>query len=224
MTVTLPEMTRLPGGKTWIGGSPDDKYANAGEPSGSWVRGPEAFEMSRFPVTVGDWHQYEANRFLSMDPKLPAHGISWNEAMGFVNWLRETSGEKGWDLPTELEWEHAARAGTNTVFPGGDVLETDDANFLFNESIERIGPGCLTPVDHFPPSSFGLFDLLGNVCEWTLGKGPRPGERKIRGGAWDYLPRLLRCSWSDSVVETSCRENIGFRLVRRPGITPDRQW
>lgn len=219
MTITLPEMVVLEGGRTWIGSSPNDKFANAGEPLGGWCEVAGPFEIGKFPVTVAEWQSFEPGRFEEVDGELPAHGISWDDAMSFIRWLSKESEDESWDLPSALEWEHAARAGTDSVFPDSDTLSPTEANFLFDESIQRIGPGSITKTGSYPGNEFGIYDLLGNVSEWTNEAGRLAGSHQIRGGAWDYLPRLLRCSWSDEISDTSERDNVGFRLARRPGIT-----
>jgi len=219
MRVSLTEMVVLQGGRTWIGSSRNDKFSNAGEPPGGWCEVGGPFEMGKFPVTVAEWQSFEPGRFEGVDRELPAHGISWVDAMVFIKWLRNDTGDEDWDLPTAHEWEHAARAGSETVFPRGDTLSPGEANFLFDESIHRVGPGGMTKVEAYPPNAFGLHGLLGNVCEWTSEIGERAHCHQIRGGAWDYLPRLLRCSWSDEIPDTSERDNVGLRLVRRPGMT-----
>lgn len=219
MSVPIPEMVSLVGGRTWVGSSPNDKFANAGEALGSWGQGPHAFEIARYPIAIEEWQAFQPERFSGFASDLPAHGISKVEADSYIAWIKNETGDESWDLPTGLEWEHAARAGTNTVFPRGDTLNPGTANFLFDESIEKVGPGSLTPVTHYPPNAFGISDLLGNVCEWTRDPGTMPQFFTIRGGAWDYLPRLLRCSWKDELHESSCRDNLGFRPVRRSGIT-----
>lgn len=214
----------LPGGSTWIGTSQNDKFAHEAEPPGEWTAVEGGFAMARCPVTIREWSEFEPGRFEGLDDELPAHGISWNDAMTFVNWLRRETGDETWDFPTGPEWEHAARAGSSTVFPEGDTLGPAQANFLFDESIRKVGPGRIMPVGSYPPNAFGLCDMLGNVCEWTKDPGRRNGTHRIRGGAWDYLPRLLRCSWSDEIPDSSERDNVGFRLVHRTGMTPKAVW
>jgi formylglycine-generating enzyme required for sulfatase activity len=133
-------------------------------------------------------------------------------------------------LPSEAEWEYACRAGSSTVFPDGGNLAPDQANYLYDESGETIGPGALTPRGVYPPNAFGLRDMLGNVCEWTADvwhpdfhgaptdgsprfDGETPDRRVIRGGAWDHLPRVLRASWRDWAPESARWDNLGFRIA-----------
>ena len=114
----------------------------------------------------------------------------------------------------------------------GDEITPADANFLYAEHGERIGPGVRTPVGRYAANAFGLCDLHGNVCEWVedvwhAGYAGAPADgaawvtdgdpdrRVIRGGAWDYLPRLLRSAWRDSLPATQRRDNVGFRIARR---------
>ena len=103
--------------------------------------------------------------------------------------------------------------GTATIFPEGDVLEPTHANFLFDENVERVGPGTMTPVDHYPVNRFGISDMIVNGSEGTSTRGKRPGTYLLCGGAWDYMPRLLRWSSRDELEETAARDSIGFRIA-----------
>lgn len=134
------------------------------------------------------------------------------------------------NLPSEAEWEYAARAGSETAYGVGEQLSPEQANYLYDEHGQRVGRGSRTPRDTFPANAFGVQDLHGNVCEWVADvwhpnyagapvdgspwvAGGALGRRVIRGGAWDYLPRLLRSAWRDSLSETEQRDNVGFRLA-----------
>jgi formylglycine-generating enzyme required for sulfatase activity len=98
-----------------------------------------------------------------------------------------------------------------------------NANFLYDESGKKIGRGSRTPTETYPPNAFGIEDMLGNVAEWTQNPWrpnyleiPAPeltDLRVIRGGAWDYMPRLLRPSWRDFSLKNHRRDNLGFRIA-----------
>lgn len=228
-----PELVELPAGSFLMGGIPDDKFVSAVE----LPRHPvsvAAFALGRSPVTRREWQRIMG----SLPPGIPQEpgddcpvvNVTFSDVLGF---LREGSIASGFTyrLPSESEWEYACRAGSTTVFPQGSNLNVFDANFLYDESGESIGAGQLTPVGHFPPNAFGLFDMLGNVCEWTADPwhpgyegapthgcpwtaGGKSACRAIRGGAWDHLPRVLRASWRDWAPENARWDNLGFRVAR----------
>jgi formylglycine-generating enzyme required for sulfatase activity len=120
----------------------------------------------------------------------------------------------------QAEWEYCCRAGTTTIFAAGDVLEPAHANYLYDEHGLKIGPGTRTPPGTYPANAFGLEDMHGNVCEWTADAWrpaydgpPDDRHRTIRGGAWDYMPRLLRSAWRDFAAPGTMRDNLGFRIA-----------
>ena len=214
-----PPTIALSGGTFLIGALPQDKFANATELPRRRVE-VAPFSLGVHPVTNREWATFAPGH--RNDPDRPVTGVSWHEVMAFLAWLSEETGET-WRLPTEVEWEYACRCGSETIFPDGDSLEPAHANYLFDESIERVGPGDLTPVGAYPPNAWGFHDLLGNVNEWTAspwtrthepGAGIVPGFFTIRGGSWDGLPRLLRPSWRDGVRATARFDHLGFRVAR----------
>ena len=87
----------------------------------------------------------------------------------YCKWLYEKTGVF-YRLPTEAEWEYACRAGTITPFSFGETITTDSANFNGEQPFKKTPKGefrkRLTPVGHFPPNAFGLYDMHGNVWEW----------------------------------------------------------
>ena len=223
-----PDWVRLPTGTFIMGESPEDKFATDTERPAHPVELAQGFALARFPVTVGEYRAFHPQHSAGDDPALPVVNVSWDEATAFCAWRREQSGE-GIRLPTEAEWEYACRAGQRAAFAGTDELTPAAANFLYAEDGRRIGPGRRTAAGHYAPNGFGLLDLLGNVCEWVAdtwhpnyfgapadGSAWTGGEPRciIRGGAWDYLPRLLRCAWRDALPRGSRRDNVGFRLAR----------
>lgn len=202
----------LPAGEFWMGENANDKFANDTERPRHRVA-VAAFRLAAFPVTVAEFRAFRPEHPDPGAPDWPVAFVSWRDAVAYAD-------AHGARLPTEAEWEYAARAGSTTPYPQGDTLAAADANHLYSERGERIGPGHRTPAGAYPPNAFGLHDLLGNVAEWCADPwrprydaAPAPGRRVLRGGAWDYLPRLLRVSWRDSLEETARRDNVGFRLA-----------
>ncbi|MCB1228928.1 MAG: formylglycine-generating enzyme family protein [Verrucomicrobiae bacterium] len=217
----IPACIEIPAGRSVRGGGPDDKFVNATElPRGEIVI-DQPFRMSICPITVEDWQAWKQNGRGDCNPELPVTRVSWFDAVGYCEWLTEKSG-KIWRLPTESEWEYACRGGTETPFHTGMMIETAQANFLYSEDGRRVGPGQLLPVGCYDANPFGLHDMHGNVSEWTadnwrsnwsdeaVGDDTR---RVVRGGAWDYLPRMLRSSWRDALRPETRRDNLGFRVV-----------
>jgi len=171
----------------------------------------------------------------------PVVCISWVDAQAYVLWLDQQSGVKGWRLPSEAEWEYAARAGSTTRRYWGD----DEVSCAFANGTDRtIGPRgrvwaerpfCkdgywfAAPVGSFRPNAWGLYDMLGNVWEWVqdcylpYAGAPSDGSanetndcqsRVLRGGAWDEPPGVLRSAerfWQGSANRNN---NIGLRVAR----------
>jgi formylglycine-generating enzyme required for sulfatase activity len=160
---------------------------------------------------------------------LPVVNVSWDDARDYCAWLSAETG-KLFRLPTEAEWEYACRAGTRTPFGTGNDITLAEANFLYTENGERVGPGERVSVRQGSANRFGVCGLHGNVCEWVEDSwhpnyegaptdgaawvsGGDPMRCVIRGGAWDYLPRLLRSAWRDGLPKQCRRDNVGFRVA-----------
>ena len=193
-----PEMTVLPPGKVKIGSPLDEPLRRDNEPQKE-ITFARPFAISRTAVT---WDQWEAcvrdgrcdgagvdialrtrEEDGSPNPDYkdwgrgtrPVVGVNWFDAQAFVGWLNWKTGEDdAYRLPSDAEWEYAARAGTTTRYPWGDELDHDYGNFGI------AGPGLggkiegrdqwageTAPVASFPANAFGLFDMHGNVFEWT---------------------------------------------------------
>jgi len=223
MIVPRPLTVTIPAGSFLMGASPGDKFANATEEPRRAVEITKPFALGVSPVTVAEWAAFEADHDSGPAGKLPVVNVSLNDVERYLAWLNSLWTGRLWRLPTEEEWEYACRAGTETIFHTGDQLGNEEANFLFNEAIERSGPGGRTPVGTYPTNPWGLHDMHGNVVEWTSSPWKRdlhPGSAAIlerytvRGGSWDLLPRLLRSSWRDGVHRSARRDNLGFRVAR----------
>ncbi|MFO1054020.1 MAG: SUMF1/EgtB/PvdO family nonheme iron enzyme [Planctomycetota bacterium] len=221
-----------------------------------------AFDMARTEITRGDWRRVMPKSSWPTewssardDDALPANFIDWGSALRFCNALSDREGlgraypdlkdedsvstpvrwdrdADGYRLPTEAEWEYAARGGTTTPYPwaGGESKLSEHAWWRKNADGPR-------PVGTKPANGFGLHDMIGNVLEWCWdgwnvpGADPRgrdestDGSRVVRGGSFDYVyPRRLRSAyryWCQPSVQDS---GLGFRCVRAPrrqhGSTP----
>jgi len=157
----------------------------------------------------------------------PVINVTWNEAVAFTEWLSIKSGKR-MRLPTESEWEYAARAGASTHFPWGNEIGTDNANCKGCSSKEDVR--MTVPVGSYAPNDFGLYDVVGNVYEWCLDAQHTTYEgAPIDGSAWliggDENQRISRSgSWLQPPVEaqlaTRCwetmdrvSEELGFRVL-----------
>lgn len=160
--------------------------------------------------------------------KRPVTDIHWNDANAYLAWLSTRTGRR-YRLPTEAEWEYAARGGTTTTYPWGATMAKERANCV----------GCNDPtrrqavaVGQFPANGFGLYDMAGNAAEWVADcwsdsyrTTPRDGsaftapgcrERVLRGGSFNNDPRYLR-SAARFKYEADVRfYTNGFRVVREP--------
>ena len=152
-------------------------------------------------------------------------GVSWKDAQAYVAWLSEETGEE-YRLPSEAEWEYAARAGSTTKYSWGNKIGVNQAN-CDNDSCGDQWEYA-APVGSFAPNGFGLYDIHGNVWEWVQdcwngsyagapsdGSAWRTGncaDRLKRGGSWSSPPGNLRAAYrSGSEYRNS---NTGFRVAR----------
>ncbi len=210
---------QIPAGEFRFGGRDNDKFVGAAERPRRTVTIEAEFELSVFPVTEADYAAFDASREPS---DLPVVNVSWDDAQAFCAWLSAGQGARH-RLPTEVEWEYAARAGGESIFQFGDTLTPAEACYFYDERGDRVGPGKRVPVGQYPLNDYGLGDMLGNVAEWTASAwtptlepaaAPDPARRVVRGGAWDYLPRLLRLSGRDALPAGTRHDNLGFRVLR----------
>jgi formylglycine-generating enzyme required for sulfatase activity len=163
--------------------------------------------------------------------KMPAINVSWNDARAYVVWLsRKTGGN--YRLPTEAEWEYAARGAQSGPFSFGAALAADKANYngsrpyAGERAINRARP---LPVGSFPPNPYGLFDMHGNVAEWTAdcwtagqvrasANGGAVGGscdlRVVKGGAWNSPGAELRAAARKSAPRSLRQPGLGVRVVR----------
>jgi formylglycine-generating enzyme required for sulfatase activity len=226
------EYVWIPPRKFMMGCVPGDSHCHPAESPRHEVTLTKGFWMGRNEVQVGSYRRYVAlektagGKKLSM-PRLswsaddyPMQSITWEEAAGYCQWA-------GGRLPTEAEWEYAARGGpSDEIYPMNREDSRDKANFA-GKAGNDIYDG-LAPVRKFDPNNFGLFDMAGNVWEWlndwfsdsyftaapvTDPQGPPTGkEHVIRGGSYDSDPREhLRISFRKGFGKPA--PGVGFRCA-----------
>ncbi len=229
------KMINIPAGRFRMGdiqgvGEDDEKPVH-------WVDIP-AFKMSETEVTFAQWDTCVAEGGCSHRPddlgwgrgNNPVIDVSWNDiTQQFIPWLNKVTGQT-YRLPTEAEWEYAARAGTTTKYPWGNKIDCSKARygFFFDEcGNQLVATG---PVKSFPPNAFGLYDMHGNVWEWVQDchndsyKGaPDNGSAWMkgncdlavrRGGSLDSSAWFLRSANRLRGYRTDRDSGYGFRLAQ----------
>lgn len=184
-----------------------------------------AFYLGKFEVTQAQWQAVMGNNpsLFQNDPKRPVEQVWWNDAQAFIGKLNEKEGHQRYRLPTEAEWEYAARAGSTTAYSfGPDGSQLSQYGWHKDNS-----DGQTHPVGKLKPNAWGLYDMHGNVWEWvqdwyhryaaepaTDPKGPKAGtHRSRRGCAWNNFAQFCRTANRYSV--TGYRDDfLGFRLVQ----------
>ncbi|MDH4158285.1 MAG: formylglycine-generating enzyme family protein [candidate division Zixibacteria bacterium] len=193
----------------------------------------DSFYIDKYEVTNARYLQFctETDRkppeFWGMDefhcgetfPNHPVVGVSWSGARAFAEWA-------GQRLPTEAEWEYAARGALEGMkYPHGDEVDSTLANY----SIKGVGKGTI-PVGSYPPNAYGLHDMMGNVVEWVADwydkdyynnspernpPGPDDGRFKvIRGGGWHSGPYCCRVCFRNALPGNWVDFNVGFRCAQ----------
>ena len=190
-----------------------------------------AMYLGRYEVTQEQWQAVMGNnpsRFQGC-PKCPVENVSWNEAKGFVKRLNSLQNKYLYRLPSEAEWEYAARAGTKTAFAFGDALTSEQANFdgryPYGNSAKGNYLEKTRAVGSYPANSFGLYDMHGNVWEWcediyskTYAGLPKDGSANAIIGE-DISLRILRGgSWDDAGIAVRSAARIGASLSAHSSI------
>ncbi|EAR62468.1 SUMF1/EgtB/PvdO family nonheme iron enzyme [Neptuniibacter caesariensis] len=226
-----PEMVLLPSGQFRMGDQTGIGDDNEKPVHVVTIRKP--FAISRFEVTFAEYDHFanETNRALPNDNgwgrgNRPVVNVSWRDAVAYVTWLKNETGQP-YRLPSEAEWEYAARAGNLTTYWWGDELKPNMANCAGCGS-EWDGKQT-APVGSFPANSWGLHDMTGNVDEWvadcyldTYDLVPIDGSaykqkacknRVMRGGSWFEIDRLIRPASRYRHPLDSKRNSWGFRVA-----------
>jgi formylglycine-generating enzyme required for sulfatase activity len=239
---SLEGMVLIPAGELYRGSDSNQGYQiclkNNGDCKKSWFQdeGPaHAVRLDDFYIDSHEVTQKEFQRVQGENPSaykgsnLPVERVTWSEATEFCQRV-------GKRLPTEAEWEWAARGGKRSVFPWGDKFESRKANFCdkqcnkrWKESQFDDGHRYTAPVGSFPANGYGAFDMVGNVYEWVQDwyaedyyeqsprdnpKGPQAGKRKvIRGGSWINYSTGVRPSDRTEAKPETRLNFVGFRCA-----------
>lgn len=257
-----PETVTVPAGDTIMG---SDTGTAAEKPE--VAQQIASFQMTRAEITVGDIRRYEAatgrqiprgcfvwtaeSRLRSradaywgapghaVTDASPAACLSWEDAQAYVDWLNEEDSSGGWRLPSEAEFEYAARAGLAGDYPwdGGAAAVCENANgadassrFRWRNRACRDAAAQTAHAEAFPANAFGLHHMIGNLWEWTADcwngshRGARAdglprtngtcASRVLRGASWDDPIENLRAPYRVGIPSTRRQANVGFRLVK----------
>ncbi|RKZ37421.1 MAG: formylglycine-generating enzyme family protein, partial [Gammaproteobacteria bacterium] len=246
-----PEMVVIPAGRFQMGditGNGYDREKPVHEVS------VESFAIGKFEVTVGEYIRFvkatnsHAPEWLEKGSQYniktgsddhykklgsaltnenhPIVGVSWNDAVAYTKWLNEQTGQS-YRLPTEAEWEYAARAGTETEYWWGNEIDKSQANYGMN--LKQT-----SPVGDYKANPFGLYDTVGNVWEWctdnwhenyegaptdgSVWKGGEESLRVLRGGSWSSYPTVARTAFRNLLnwLNPDNRDDgCGFRVAAR---------
>ncbi|NBR07640.1 MAG: hypothetical protein EBT92_18010 [Planctomycetes bacterium] len=215
----------------------------------------KSFYLGSITITQEQWELLMGNNpsYLK-NPKFPVTDVSWNDCHRFIDKLNAlTSG--GFRLPTEAEWEYACRAGTTTATYFGETMSTENANVRITAPLNPL-PGqnakpkvafgevdtvnfssginyhrpqpVLKPTGLYPPNSFGLYDMHGNIWEWCKDwyepyskedsvdpGGPKSGKKRIcRGGSYIDEETCLRAAFRGMESPNNSNRLLGFRIAR----------
>lgn len=218
------EFVRISPGTFRMGCAANDGQCDPDEKPAHDVRITREFQIGKYEVTQAQWRSVmEDNPSFFKSDDRPVENVSWNDAAAFLSKMTARNDGFRYRLPTEAEWEYAARAGATGPWAA--------------ESLETIAwSGTSTdktmPVGQKKPNAWGLYDTEGNVWEWVqdwygnntyASSGPDnpsgPGEgdyRVLRGGAWGLTGYYLRLSFRDGNEPSFKDKYSGFRVVREP--------
>ena len=225
-----PPMVVIPAGSFLMGSAPNDGYDYEWPQHKVFIQTP--FALGQFPVTFADYDVYAKAEGQELPDDAgwgrknrPAVNVSWENAQGYCQWLNQQTGRE-YRLPSEVEWEYAARAETSTQYWWGDESGKNLANF-YGSGSEWSGKQ-ISPVDAFKANPFGLYDVHGNVWEWCFDNwhgnyknAPNDGSawiegsvdrRVVRGGSWNDYQGSARAAYRNSYAPDSRFYLLGFRL------------
>ena len=232
-------MIFIPAGEFTMGSPAAEQGRDPNEGPQHRVTIAKPFAVSKYDVTYADW---DACVSVGACPKVtntgfgrdtrPVINVNWDDAQTYVAWLSKMTGQP-YRLLTEAEWEYAARAGTTTAYYWGDDIGKGNANC--NGCGSQWDAKQTSPVGSFAANQFGLYDMAGNVLQWSqdcyrgnYDGAPTDGSawtsggcsnRVVRGGSWGNSPQLLRSAVRYRGPSVGRSSALGFR-VGRTLVTP----
>jgi formylglycine-generating enzyme required for sulfatase activity len=225
-----PAMVAVPAGSFNMGSPASEEGREADEGPQHPVTIARGFAAGKYEVTFAEWDACVADGGCGVyrpddngwgRGNHPVIDVSWDDAKSYVTWLSRKTG-KQYRLLSESEWEYAARARTATSYYWGNTAEATYAKYGSSDGTAAVGS--------YRPNSFGLYDMLGNVWEWTedcyhASYSGAPGDgsawtsadcsqRVLRGGSWSYNPNNLRSAYRLSFSPGNRVNFFGFRVAR----------
>jgi len=264
MIITLPggvvtmTLTWIPAG-TFLMGSPPNERGRLDREDLHEVTLTQGYWLGKYEVTQAQWEAVMGSPMsgscgaFGIGPDFPVYCISWDEVCGgssgadcaaesFIGRLNTSLGADGFRLPTEAEWERAARAGTQTPFSFGDDISCSVTSCSFCSLFDQYMVWCgndnmrSEPVGTRLANDFGLYDMHGNQYEWVadwytthLGwdpvtdpTGPTSGSGRVtRGGYWYYVAQNCRAAFRHDHSPSQRYYDVGFRLASSPDLFID---
>ena len=212
---------------TFMMGSPSNESGRDNDEKQHRVTLTKGYYMQTTEVTQRQWKAVMGSNpsgFKNCGDDCPVEKVSWKDVQAFIEKLNQREGGNKYRLPTEAEWEYAARAGSTTRFSFGDNEGRLGEYAWYNSN-----SGSKThSVGQKRPNAWGLYDMHGNVREWcqdwyddypsgsvTDPTGPHSGSRRVlRGGSWNYVPRGVRGAYRNFFSPGNRLSDMGFRLLR----------
>jgi formylglycine-generating enzyme required for sulfatase activity len=232
-TPPLTAYVRIEPGEFQMGATPEDAEAGGDEKPQHPVRITKGFWLGATPVTVAAYKRFVGERPQFKMPPAPSFNpdwskldhpivrVTWDEAKAYCEWA-------GGRLPTEAEWEFAARGGKDGLkYPWGNAITPGNANYIASKW------NGTSPVRSYPPNTWGLYDMAGNVWEWVADwydehyyatmplakpvddpRGPQSETmRVLRGGSFNYVTRFLRAANRGRNAPGGRYYDVGFRCA-----------
>jgi formylglycine-generating enzyme required for sulfatase activity len=236
------EFVMIPAGSFLMGARDHDPDAYPFEKPQHQVAISRPFRIGRYEVTQAQWEAVMGSNPYTLDRSNPYYNllgmaeritrpdhpatVSWNDAQEFIRRLNAREGHGLYRLPTEAEWEYAARAGTTTRYSFGDDIRDLGRHAWYGEDFAS---GGTHPVGKKLPNPWGLYDMHGNAWEWVQDRysetyyaqspstdpegPPSGGERVVRGGSWHQTATSWRSSFRKPYPLDYRGISIGFRVA-----------